>query len=165
MVGGRARIVIVASFTVLAGRVGGRIDATAERLHSLSGETERLIDGLDSERPVFIQAYLSPVVPRRYLQTRNNIISTPVIYKGNIFVCTGHDPEHDSGEGHLWCIDPTKKLDGSDVSPELVVDEKGEPIPHRRLQAALENDRVIPNPNSAAVWPRRFANLLEDPTT
>ena len=75
LVRGVALIVIVASITVLAGSVGGRIDSTAERLHSLSGNTENLIDGLDSERSVFIQAYLSPVVPRRYLQTRNNIIS------------------------------------------------------------------------------------------
>ncbi len=70
-----AMVMILASFTILTGRLGGRIDATAERLHSLSGETVSLIDGLDAGRPVFIQAYLSPDVPRRYLQTRNNIIS------------------------------------------------------------------------------------------
>ena len=70
-----AMVVIVASFTILTGRLGGRIDATAERLHSLSGETVSLIDGLDADRPVFIQAYLGPDVPRQYLQTRNNIIS------------------------------------------------------------------------------------------
>ena len=72
---GVAMVVIVASFTILTARLGGRIDATAERLHSLSDETVALIDGLDPDRPVFIQAYLSPDVPRRYLQTRNNIIS------------------------------------------------------------------------------------------
>lgn len=75
LVRGAALVVIVASITVLAGRLGGRLDATAERLHSLSEETGKLIDGLDSAHPVFIQAYLSPVVPRRYLQTRNNIVS------------------------------------------------------------------------------------------
>ncbi len=75
LVRGAALLVIVASITILAVRLGGRIDSTAERLHSLSVETEKLIDGLNSDLPVFIQAYLSPVVPRRYLQTRNNIIS------------------------------------------------------------------------------------------
>jgi outer membrane protein assembly factor BamB len=84
--------------------------------------------------------------------TRNEVISTPVIYKDRVYVCVGQDPEHGEGEGHLWCIDPTKKLDGSDVSPELVVDENNKPVPHRRLQAALDTDRVIPNPNSAAIW-------------
>ena len=72
---GVALLVAVAGATVLVGRVGGRVDTTAERLHSLSPGTRALIDGLDSDRPVFIQAYLSPEVPRRYVQTRSNIVS------------------------------------------------------------------------------------------
>ena len=72
---GVALLVAVAGATVLVGRLGGRLDATAERLHSLSPDTRELIAGLDPDRPVFIQAYLSPDVPRRYVQTRNNIIS------------------------------------------------------------------------------------------
>ncbi len=72
---GLAMLVIVASLTVLTGRLGGRVDLTAERLHSLSDETVGLIDELDAERPVFIQAFLSRDVPRRYLQTRNNIVN------------------------------------------------------------------------------------------
>ena len=75
MARGMAMVVIVASFTILMGRLGGRIDATAEGLHSLSDETQNLIESLDPDRPVFIQAFLSPDVPRRYLQTRNNIMS------------------------------------------------------------------------------------------
>ncbi len=86
--------------------------------------------------------------------TRNNIIATPVIYQGRVYVAVGQDPEHGEGPGHLWCIDPTKKTDGSDVSPSLAVDKEGKPIPHRRLQAVIpENgDKAIPNPNSAAIW-------------
>ena len=72
---GAALLVAVAGMTILVGRLGGRIDATGERLHSLAPGTRELIDSLDAEKPVFIQAYLSPEVPRRYLQTRNNIIS------------------------------------------------------------------------------------------
>ena len=72
---GVALLVSVASVTVLVGRIGGRIDTTAERLHSLSKDTRELISGLDPDRPVFIQAYLSPEVPRRYVQTRSNIVS------------------------------------------------------------------------------------------
>ncbi len=72
---GVALLVGVAGVTILVGRLGGRVDATAERLHSLSDDTRELIGTLDPERPVFIQAYLSPDVPRRYVQTRNNIIS------------------------------------------------------------------------------------------
>ena len=65
-----ALLVAVASVTMLAGRLGSRLDATTERLHSLSDETRALLAGLDPERPVFIQAYLSPQVPRAYLQAR-----------------------------------------------------------------------------------------------
>ncbi len=72
---GLAVLFAVAGATVLVGRLGGRVDVTAERLHSLSPDTRELISNLDSSRPVFIQAYLSPEVPRRYVQTRNNIIS------------------------------------------------------------------------------------------
>ncbi|MBI1355970.1 MAG: ABC transporter [Acidobacteria bacterium] len=70
---GLALVIAVTSVTILAGKLGGRIDATAERIHSLSPTTKELLRGLDPDKPVFITAYLSQDVPRRYLQTRNNI--------------------------------------------------------------------------------------------
>ncbi|RMG34527.1 MAG: serine/threonine protein kinase [Planctomycetota bacterium] len=83
--------------------------------------------------------------------TRNNIIATPVIYDGMVYVAVGQDPEHGEGIGHLWCIDPTKS---GDVSPELAVDANGKPIPHRRIQAVdpEKGEKAIPNPNSAMIW-------------
>ena len=85
--------------------------------------------------------------------TRNHIIGTPVIYKGLIYVGVGEDPEHGEGNGHFWCIDPTKR---GDVSPELAFNVKDleHPIPPHREQAVVkENGEVArPNPNSAAVW-------------
>jgi outer membrane protein assembly factor BamB len=81
--------------------------------------------------------------------TRNSIVGTPVAYGGRVYVCMGREVEQGEGPGHLWCIDPGKR---GDVSPELVVDAEGKVIPHRRNQAATEKDRVIPNPNSAALW-------------
>ncbi len=72
---GAALVVVVASLTVLTSRLGGRVDVTAEQIHSLSASTRDLIRGLDPKKPVFLQAYLSPNVPRRYLQARNDIVA------------------------------------------------------------------------------------------
>jgi outer membrane protein assembly factor BamB len=44
-------------------------------------------------------------------KTRNEIISTPVIYDGKIYLANGQDPEHGEGVGHMYCIDPTKRGD------------------------------------------------------
>lgn len=81
--------------------------------------------------------------------TRNELIATPVIYDGMVYISVGQDPEHGEGVGHMWCIDPNKR---GDVSPTLVKDKSGKPVEHRRLQAAEEGDKVELNPNSAAVW-------------
>ncbi len=72
---GVALVVAAAALTIFADRVGGRLDLTAEQIHSLSGETSDLLASLDSDKPVFIQAYLSPEVPKGYLQTHTNIMN------------------------------------------------------------------------------------------
>jgi len=85
--------------------------------------------------------------------TRNNIIATPVLYEGRVYVAVGQDPEHGEGIGHLWCIDPTKR---GDVSPELAFNaaDPQTPIAPKRLQAVVpeEGDLTRPNKNSAALW-------------
>jgi outer membrane protein assembly factor BamB len=85
---------------------------------------------------------------------RNEFISLPVIYDSKVYVATGQDVEHGVGDGHLWCIDPTKKFDGSDVSPELAIAADGSRLPRKRLQAVDQKagESTRPNPNSALVW-------------
>jgi ABC-2 type transport system permease protein len=75
LVRGLSLLVIVAGLTTLASRLGGRADITSERIHSLSNETRALIRSLDPRQPVFIQAYLSPDVPRSYVEVRRNLVS------------------------------------------------------------------------------------------
>lgn len=83
--------------------------------------------------------------------TRNHLIATPVFYDGLVYVGVGEDPEHGEGQGHLWCIDPTKQ---GDVSPTLAFDAEGKPLEPKRLQAVdpKKGETEKPNPNSAVVW-------------
>jgi ABC-2 type transport system permease protein len=70
-----ALLAIMASLTTLSASLGARVDVTSEKIHSLSPDTIALLKSLDPSRPVFIQAYLSPQVPRSYLQTRSNLLA------------------------------------------------------------------------------------------
>ena len=85
--------------------------------------------------------------------TRNNIIATPVIYEGLVYVAVGQDPEHGEGIGHLWCIDPSGS---GDVSPEIAVkvDDQDTPLAHKRIQAVVpeEGEMTRVNPFSKVVW-------------
>jgi ABC-2 type transport system permease protein len=69
-----ALFVAVISANAVLGRVSLRLDVTAERLHTLSQETRRLVREVSEDRPVFIQAYISPTVPEQYVQTREDLL-------------------------------------------------------------------------------------------
>jgi ABC-2 type transport system permease protein len=70
-----ALLVAAASVAVLLGRLPVRADATAERLHSLSDPTRRVLKEIDAAKPVLVQAFLSKEVPRGYVETRENLLN------------------------------------------------------------------------------------------
>ncbi len=44
-------------------------------------------------------------------KTRNEVISTPVIFENAVYISNGQDPEHGEGVGHAYAIDATKRGD------------------------------------------------------
>jgi outer membrane protein assembly factor BamB len=70
--------------------------------------------------------------------TRSDFIASPVIHNDKVYIGTGQDPEHLTGIGHYWCIDPSGKK--GDISPDLVTDEKADP------------PKTKPNSNSGVIW-------------
>ncbi len=67
-------LVIGAALGILAGRSGCRADLTAERLYSLTDATRQVLDRVSAERPVVVQAFVSPEVPADYVETRENLV-------------------------------------------------------------------------------------------
>ena len=50
-----------------------RLDATRGKVSSLSPETKQLVRGLDSERPVRIEAFISKSVPETFVKTKRDL--------------------------------------------------------------------------------------------
>ncbi len=101
-----------------------------------------------------------------YPMTRNLLIAVPVLYENRVYVATGDDPEHSSGRGILWCIDPTRE---GDISEEL---DDGPmpagPLPDVRRDPSRPGGarKGSSNPNSGVVWKfdkvdRRAKNVPE----
>ena len=44
-------------------------------------------------------------------RTRNEVISTPVVYNDRVYIANGQDPEHGEGVGHLYAIDAARRGD------------------------------------------------------
>ncbi len=76
LVRGISLVIAIISFNIVFGSSAIRVDATAEQLHSLSDDTKKMLDELDEDHPVLIQAFISPEVPRQYVEKRANLIST-----------------------------------------------------------------------------------------
>jgi outer membrane protein assembly factor BamB len=73
--------------------------------------------------------------------TRNNVISTPVIHDGLVYVGVGQDPEHGEGPGNFWVIDPAGK--SGDISGQAVVWHVGGEAFHRTMSTAAIKEGLL----------------------
>ena len=69
--------------------------------------------------------------------TKNNIISTPVIYDNRVYLGVGQDPEHGEAPGHFWVIDATQKGDITETA--VIWHRSGEDFHRTMSTAAIEN--------------------------
>lgn len=72
---GSLAVVVLGIFT-FSQRLSLHYDLTSEQLTSLSPQTRQLLTDIKPERPVRIDAFISPEVPEAYVQTRLNLINT-----------------------------------------------------------------------------------------
>ncbi len=69
-----ALVAILISVNVASAGATRRLDLTSEKLYSLSRTTKEVIGGLKPDRPVLIQAFISPEVPRDLVSARSTLI-------------------------------------------------------------------------------------------
>ncbi|MDA0835410.1 MAG: Gldg family protein [Planctomycetota bacterium] len=66
--------VTLVSINNMASHASMRIDMTAEKIFSLSDTTRNLIGKIEAERPVLVQAFVSPDVPRQYVPVQKRLL-------------------------------------------------------------------------------------------
>ncbi len=80
-------------------------------LQVVSGQGDGWIRGYEAVSGKKLWEFDSNPKDSVWPKTRNEIISTPVIWEGVVFLANGQDPEHGEGIGHLYAIDGTKRGD------------------------------------------------------
>jgi outer membrane protein assembly factor BamB len=73
--------------------------------------------------------------------TRNNVISTPVVHDGLIYIGVGQDPEHGEGRGNFWALDVAGKT--GDVTDSAVVWHVGGEDFGRTMSTAAVHDGLL----------------------
>lgn len=108
--------VILISLNVVASHAAVRIDMTSEEIYSLSPTTRTLIDKLDRNTPITIQAFISPEVPRDYVPVRKRLVGLLRQYDqmaGSVVQVRFVDVEpysEEADEARLFGIEPERIL-------------------------------------------------------
>lgn len=86
------------------GKVGDTVQA-------IMGEGDGWVRGYDATTGKKLWEFDMNPKDSVWPKTRNEVISTPIIWENKVYIANGQDPEHGEGVGHLYCIDPTKRGD------------------------------------------------------
>jgi outer membrane protein assembly factor BamB len=86
------------------GRIGG-VDQV------ILGQGDGLIRGYEALTGTKLWEFDTNPKDSVWPKTRNEVISTAVVYDGLVYIANGQDPEHGEGVGHLYAIDATKRGD------------------------------------------------------
>ena len=66
--------VVLVGVNVVASNFMTRFDFTSEQLYSQSPATRKGVQDVPASRPVLIQAFISPEVPKEYVQVKSTLI-------------------------------------------------------------------------------------------
>ena len=86
----------------------GMIDGV---LQVISAQGDGWVRGYEAETGNTLWEFDSNPKDSVWPRTRNELISTPVIFEDRVYIANGQDPEHGEGVGHLYAIDATLRGD------------------------------------------------------
>ena len=90
--------------SVTVGKVGDTVQA-------VMGQGDGWIRGYDAMTGKKLWEFDTNPKDSVWPKTRNELISTAVIYDNLVYISNGQDPEHGEGIGHMYAIDATKRGD------------------------------------------------------
>jgi outer membrane protein assembly factor BamB len=90
--------------SVTVGKIGDTVQA-------VMGQGDGWIRGYDAMTGKKLWEFDTNPKDSVWPKTRNEIISTAVIYDDKVYISNGQDPEHGEGIGHMYAIDATKRGD------------------------------------------------------
>lgn len=102
---------------VVATRYDWRLDASQERINSLSPQTLAMLRNLDTSRPVYIEAYVSPRVPEQFVQTRLTLLAML------------REVDQKAGDKVVVRINPTERFSQVEAEAERQFNIRPMPVP------------------------------------
>jgi outer membrane protein assembly factor BamB len=117
--------------TPTVGTIGGVVQV-------VSGQGDGWVRGYVAETGEKLWEFNTNPEDSVWPRTRNEIISTAVIYKDRVYIANGQDPEHGEGVGHFYAIDGTKRGDITETGLVFHFDD----IRRSISTAAIHNDLI-----------------------